>query len=415
MGRTRLVDRLHQLYPHLTRQSIENKINPDDLDEQPSKFSFFRAFVPYFYDLLRKEGILKGKKIAKKKFRCWCVGDPHLDNFGVLAQLRTGKKKQTFFTMNDPDDGGRGDPAADLLRFMTSIRLAKKKRIKHGKPIKKRLEQVMRLYRQGLESDRWPTRRKGVLKLLKDRDVKKKTRNDIRDKMIEGCTPKTDFYEKRNGKKRLVSKDLHTSNYCIPQKIRKRLRDLLQQEYGQRYKKKLRDLIPYSKQNGGSGGLLQYRVLMKRKKNTKQKWPKWLVLDIKPEMRPGLYAWYKTALQPRKSTSMDPELIRKRTRKSLRIERGNNSDYFTRSVVIDQMGPYLLRPRWQGQFNLSAREIKNDVHLMHAEAWVLGRIHRKTIAKPKAYRKAIRSKRNKLLANSRTMSDLMKQKYGIVS
>ncbi|MBF0214835.1 MAG: DUF2252 family protein, partial [Magnetococcales bacterium] len=319
MNKKSVMDRLNGLYPHLTWENIKNKINPDDLDGKNSAFMFFRAFVPYFYFEVERKKFLNRLAIAGKRYQCWCTGDPHLENFGVLAQF-SGKKgrNETFFTMNDPDDGGFGDPATDLLRCMTGIRLARSEIDIRKKEVDQTLQQVMDAYRQGLKDDQWPNQLDEVLDFLKDRGVKKSTRKDVQKHMKRGFEPDPDDFNDENGK--LIRNGSCGSNYCMAKNERSRVWSEIDKEFGSRYD--LCDLIKFSKENGGSGGLIQYRVLLRRRKPQSKTWPEWVVLDVKPQVRAGLYPLFKDRFKPRISTSMDPKVIKKRTDTSLITERG---------------------------------------------------------------------------------------------
>lgn len=79
-----------------------------------SPLRFFRSFAQAWQvDLL---------DVPVERFpyaRCWCIGDAHVENFGIVT-FREGPA----FVCNDLDDSGPGNPAIDALRYFTSLGLA---------------------------------------------------------------------------------------------------------------------------------------------------------------------------------------------------------------------------------------------------------------------------------------------------
>ncbi|MBF0190873.1 MAG: DUF2252 family protein [Magnetococcales bacterium] len=413
MRKNRVLDRLHALMPHLTRQDILNKIHPTDITDPPSAFLFFRAFVPYFSDAVERKQLLDALDIAKKRYRCWCVGDPHLENFGVLAQFRRHKREQILFTMNDPDDGGYGYPAMDLLRYLTGCRLAGRDVVGKGKTIHHRLKAIIHAYRQGLKDDHWPKSLHAVLAFLDQRGIKGKTQDKVRDGMQPGCTADPKGFNAATGT--LIRENSSESHYSISTQEQSLIRAKIAQEFSDHYT--LSDLIQFSKQSGGSGGLIQYRVLLKRRKSARKKWPKWVILDVKPLVRAGIYPVFRDHLTPRVSTSLDPKIIRKRANTSLRRERVGNHCYFNRATVLDSMGPFLLRVRWRGQFNVNTQKhVEKDHALMRAEAWVMGMVHRKTLRHRATYRQQLNQTHTQstLLKQSKQLAKQMRQAFRCV-
>ncbi|MBF0270955.1 MAG: DUF2252 family protein [Magnetococcales bacterium] len=412
MNKEKMIDRLHFLMPHLTQQDILNKIHPNDITDPPSAFLFFRAFVPYFSYEVEKKRLLDALEIAKKRYRCWCVGDPHLENFGVMAQFRQHKSEQILFTMNDPDDGGYGDPAVDLLRYLTGCRLAGQDVVGQGKTIHHRLQDIIHAYRQGLKDDHWPKDLDAVLAFLDQRGVKGSTQDKVREGMQPGCTADPQYFNPTSGT--LIRTGSSESDYSISTQEQSVIRGKISQEFSRHYT--LMDLIQFSKQSGGSGGLIQYRVLLKRQKSVQKRWPKWVVLDVKPLVRAGIYPLFQDHLKPRVSTSLTPKVIKKRANTSLRRERVGNPDYFNRGVVLNDMGPFLLRVRWSGQFNVKTKQVEKDHALMRAEAWMLGMIHRETLHHLSAYRQELNrhSTQSTLLEQSKRLAKHMRKAFHCV-
>lgn len=96
---------------HLDEESFEKKWS----SAGKSPFRFFRSFAHAWH--------LEMADVARKKIpggTCFCLGDPHPDNFGVIS-FREGPR----YVFNDLDDAGPGWAALDALRYFTGLRLSK--------------------------------------------------------------------------------------------------------------------------------------------------------------------------------------------------------------------------------------------------------------------------------------------------
>lgn len=79
-----------------------------------SPFAFLRGSCHLFYAQLPRGGSLKSAP------RVWACGDMHLENFGSYQ----ADNRLVYFDLNDFDDAALAPASWDLLRFLTSLRVA---------------------------------------------------------------------------------------------------------------------------------------------------------------------------------------------------------------------------------------------------------------------------------------------------
>jgi uncharacterized protein (DUF2252 family) len=79
-----------------------------------STFAFMRGTCHLFYDELSRGGIFKSAPTA------WVCGDLHLENFGSYK----GDNRLVYFDINDFDEAALAPASFDLVRLLTSIRIA---------------------------------------------------------------------------------------------------------------------------------------------------------------------------------------------------------------------------------------------------------------------------------------------------
>ena len=79
-----------------------------------SPFAFLRGSCHLFYAQLPRGGGLKSAPAV------WACGDLHLENFGSYR----GDNRQVYFDLNDFDDAALAPASWDLLRLLTSLRVA---------------------------------------------------------------------------------------------------------------------------------------------------------------------------------------------------------------------------------------------------------------------------------------------------
>ncbi len=100
------INRLKTLYPEQTENFLIERIH-----NAKSTFEKWRAFPPYFYELVSRSGAdLKSRQGL-------CAGDPHLENFGFVYM---GKP---FFSLNDLDDVATCPLDVDALRLYIGHKL----------------------------------------------------------------------------------------------------------------------------------------------------------------------------------------------------------------------------------------------------------------------------------------------------
>ena len=79
-----------------------------------SPFAFLRGTCHLFYDRLPRGGVFKLAPLA------WVCGDLHLENFGSYK----GDNRLVYFDVNDFDESALAPASWDLVRFLTSLRVA---------------------------------------------------------------------------------------------------------------------------------------------------------------------------------------------------------------------------------------------------------------------------------------------------
>jgi len=79
-----------------------------------STFAFLRGTCHLFYDRLPRGGLFKSAPLA------WVCGDLHLENFGSYK----GDNRLVYFDVNDFDESALAPASCDLVRFLTSLRVA---------------------------------------------------------------------------------------------------------------------------------------------------------------------------------------------------------------------------------------------------------------------------------------------------
>ena len=77
-------------------------------------FSFFRGSAHLFYERLPRGGVLKSAPLV------WSCGDLHLENFGSFK----ADNRLVYFDINDFDEGALAPAGWDLVRMVSSLRVA---------------------------------------------------------------------------------------------------------------------------------------------------------------------------------------------------------------------------------------------------------------------------------------------------
>lgn len=79
-----------------------------------SPFAFLRGTCHLFYGRLPRQSVIKSAPVV------WSCGDLHLENFGSYK----GDNRLVYFDMNDFDEAALAPASYDLLRLLTSLRVA---------------------------------------------------------------------------------------------------------------------------------------------------------------------------------------------------------------------------------------------------------------------------------------------------
>lgn len=413
------IERLNKLYPHLNRFDIDRKIygamQRGREADSPSKrevrgaFYFLRAFVPYFYDILRRDKILQPLEEAAF-FKGWCVGDPHPENFGaILTGFKRNGDPKHIFTMNDPDDGGPGQPVVDLLRYLVSLSLSDLE-VKHSK--------VIESYLDGLKNPKTPPDAGGRPKYA---DLQKWVINKVG---AGGKKAKSKYFEKEDDKKKWrLTKDNEAGNdygFVILDSERKAIKKAVKKAFSDKYR--VCCIEKFKKTGGGSGGLFQYRLLMLPKSRKCDKTgpgakKKVVILDLKTLVRSGMHPLYCLDDDLNTISSATHDLCgidqRDRVKRALKYERGYARFKTCRTKNIPDIGPVLMRPRWKGDAGMGLELMQKKSKLMRLQAFVLGQIHGKRLnGSVKAYAAAVKKDSKALKAAAAGLRDQIVADYG---
>ncbi len=359
---------------------VKGKIQQSNRDA----FLFFRAFVQLFFTWLKNSSEFTKLKPARRRYLCWVTGDAHMENFGVIM-CKTNEGKQRVLSMNDPDDGGPGYPLGDLMRYLTSVQLAANiLGIKHPKRLKAKLKSVTKAYRKGLKTgQRVKGTKSDIISFMRNCRIKRSTFDELTD---GGLSVSKRFH---NGDK-LLPKNPRSNPKKFHYKFDIDQKDIRIQRIAKASKKMfpgytIKDVCQFWKFGGGSGGLIQFRVLMKNDKG------EYLVYDLKPEVRGAVFPLMENPKVVSKihngylAISFKPTDVIKRINTSLEVERGHKACEFTDSLMvkgivnpdqIEEKMSFIIRPRWKGTEGISIEQIAADKKLVKMEAFVLGAIHR---------------------------------------
>ncbi len=365
-SRDALKQHLRRLYPHLKQRDAKRKFSRS---VKEGEFAFFRAYVAYFYDLLRrKQGDIDFH--GMDVIRGWCVGDAHPENFGVLFCRSSAPGNKFKFSMNDPDDGSPGPLYSDLLRFLTAVRLL-------GREVS--LDPIINAYRQGLDGD--TSLSPVVLKeMARAAHRPKRPERLFRVNSKDHLKPRKK-YRKRFKFKKNVSK----------RKARRLTKGIVKLTGGDY---RVCALWGLKKKGGGSGGVRRYWILLAPRGHGRIRAKSYdrraVVLDLKRITRSGMYALQCPAEDPPQTLacSGEPKTMMNRVGETLDLERGMNVGRFCQPVRFKKMPPMLIRERCKGNRGIdldagySSREL---AQLLKDEARVLGNIHSKSLPQGNHY------------------------------
>ncbi|MBF0163085.1 MAG: DUF2252 family protein [Magnetococcales bacterium] len=332
-------------------------------------FIFYRSFVPCLYCLLKHNDTWKSPAFESlRRFEGSCAGDAHPKNFGVLPLYLTTGEKKLVFSMNDPDDGGKGLPIYDILRLLTGIHFV----ITNGSPkdLRAALQQTLCAYLAGLGGGDLPSDGDAIQDFLKDCGVSKDIIKDLvcdKNSKCYHCNEK--YGQIENGELQPVCTSSKTEiNIQITTEEKDALDRFVENDcYLKAYK--IKYYLAYMKTTGGSGYLRQYRICLHDKDLDSQDPFKHIILDVKPECNSSVHY---------EQLGHNVKDIIARINTNLRKERGGGLCRFNRAVAIPGLGcgAILIRARWDGQEGIDTDDIPGNPGLLCAEGKVLGIVHR---------------------------------------
>lgn len=222
--RSSCIEAISDFYKSQSLDRIASRIQATKGD--PHKF--YRSFPPLYFKVLEDLGI-QSEFSDLYKVRGVIGGDVHVENFGVRKF-----KGEPMLLINDFDDLTEGPVFADVLRLLTSMKLA-------GADINKDfLKEFLKRYQEGL-SGKEAKYSKGTRKFFKE--AEKSAR--LNPKKVSVKSKK--FLEKREPSFDMSDEEIN------------RWKDLMK-DFGQ-----VVDQYKYVKESGGSGGLDRFELLIELK------------------------------------------------------------------------------------------------------------------------------------------------------
>ncbi len=395
-------------YPHLNKADIRRKIRASE-----NAFLYFRAFIPWFHGRLRgMESDFSEHMQALMGFQGWCVGDPHLENFGVVRIGGCSGKFSGRFTVNDPDDGGPGPLAADVVRYLAGILIRFP-----NKPT----GPVFEAYYNGLSGGQRREELVQLEQLLLTSTGKKKARAD-----------KVKFKGKLFKLEKLNKEDF--DELKIRSRHRRWVEEAISGAVGDRYKVCSNALVRFRKKGGGSGGLKQFRVLLMPKgvacSATNSGAKKAVrVVDLKHITRAGICGWHSPTppAWPDWSPAGGPacgtvttEMVQ-RVEHSLALERGSDTlGPFPRTLMHPRLGPCLVRVRCSQEQGVNLKEMKKKgltSTVIALEADVMGRLHAASLPAEKVadFRSRCEAAQGELCDLARRLAARIERDFNVLS
>lgn len=334
----------------------------EKVQQSSNAFYFVRSFVDYFYLLVAQN---KGQLYFFKtfsKFKGWCVGDAHAENFGFIL-LEDGSTK---FTVNDIDDFGPCPLALDLYRFMMSSYV-------YNENLD--LRAIFDSYFKGLNAE--PFEVPTSLKEMRELSLKH----------AKQVNPKKVMNSKLVRTELMLEVETLTS-----EELRKTITRLYPSS-------QLLDMVKVQKKGGGSGGLTRYEALLQIESSL-------VHLEFKQQIDPSLAAIATSPLPP----------IPKKISEALKTEQGPNASKLYGYAKIQNL-EMLIRPIFWGNLGVSLEKHSEteNTSIINYEAYTLGKIHREQNEEVKNLNQYIqtmhRSSFKALQNDIHRMGHFMKQKY----
>jgi hypothetical protein len=310
-------------------KDVAYQFDTDKVNASKDSFHFLRSFVDYYYLILKANlSQLKTNQFFGNEYG-WCVGDAHPENFGMIMT----SKNSSVFTMNDMDDSGSCPVAFDFLRLLVSTHL-------YSADID--LNDLINSYIKGLKGNSINIP-KGISDII---DKSKIRGRNIDPKVLDG--------EKFNTK---IGDNVEPA-------IKLSISNILSSTFTDQTFEVL-DCLETSKKGGGSGGLIRYEVLLKLNGVDSL-----IHLELKELTTPGIFPLYIGDLPSQAE----------RIKKTLDIVQGNIYDHFYQVISLNNKF-FLIRPKYYGNIgvNIPDNVIDSNTTIIEYEAYILGRIHAKTV------------------------------------
>lgn len=314
---------LEMLHPQLSKEEIQKKI---DLANDAGEF--LRSFPTYFFYTLKSNSQLIASLIKLAPEAGWCVGDAHFANFGAVLD----KRGKALLTINDLDDGGPCPLMTDTLKYFTSLLL-------DGYQFNWAL--VMFAYRQGLESGpNLPSRETQTLLALSEKRGLGVDPDDL--ETPSKLKREKDSRETTASEKEFITRSIASSYSSAWNMI---------------------DSYAYTKQGGGSHGLLRFRALIKNGGAFQQ-------IQFKQLVQPAIF--------PLVVGAMPSAAIRIKT--SLLVEQGDNYSPFYSIQNLSSTMPMFMQPLRFGDVKYKVKDYNSGQiqNIIVDQTKQLARIHSKT-------------------------------------
>lgn len=394
-----LIEQLVSLYaPYQDRSLVLAR-----LGKSRSPFIFFRQFPPLFYQYamvqLETESSLDDLRSAVARFRGWTVGDPHLQNFGVVYPLlpppghSDGDKTDSTPTtealrdirppnewgdfdpcsrtipisispkvvMNDPDDGGEGSPLLDITRFLSGLEMFRPTILEDASG------ELLAAYKSGLSGSAWSYSSRVASSIAASQPK------------IERCKLKLVFEPRRNFRSR--SDEIDGTEDLSPEELSNAI-ELVQRFVGS--EAAVTASYKYQRLNGGSGGNWRWELAVttpapREGLSDIEYWVEVKALGPRPGNSLASHVEYGVfGDEPRQGEPDAIEAAMSRYQTSLYLTLGDEAITSTQ-VVNTISGPAFLRFRLAGQGSFGIRGLSDQdlIGLAADELYILGQVHRR--------------------------------------
>jgi hypothetical protein len=328
---------LQKIYPYQSLEQIKAKVA-----EAKTPALFFRSFVSYFHFQLSQQlqamALPKSQRASKLFSHAGMIfGDPHPENFGTdLYKNKDGKV--SYLGVNDFDDTTVGPYAADLFRFLSSVKYFHSGKLSQ--------EELITAYIAGLNGNT-------KLSLISTELIEKSKK--------KGRKIKSKYYSKDTPNIFKLKKEPSRS---LTEDEKKKVAELISTEYSDL---ELLDSYVYTKSSGGSAGMERIQLLFR--KGDKHSW-----IELKPIAPKGKSLFKNFSA---KDQNLETSKDHLENALSTFLEGKTKS-----SKVIELFGkPYHSRKRMRSQRDYKFLE-QNDTDqkkILLDQISTLGRQHRKSM------------------------------------